>query len=576
MARFHRLQTMPLEKAQALLDNFDRDDQEGFLHSAGTALAAANGTLGDAEQRIRSAAAAMHESDLLATVDACKATIARLGPAVKLVSVITAALGMKRNPEAEAMQGGEAREWLHNFNPQGVQQVDADLVTASRGLTQVVEKVNAAADALGKIDLLDVADAGKVAAKQLRKLQAVAAFVGKITTASYQGNASMDRHYGEFEQLLDGDYQKLALDDDYPAEADAFGALRAVRDRMGEIRLAPRIASRNLCAVAGGFSSGKSSFLNTLIGTEDLLPTRITPTTSIPTYIFNVRGADQSINVFNKRGGAVQIEPKMLGQMTHDFKREHGIELKRLVDRVSIYTSRMEAYPNVALVDTPEYTNPHEDDGISDEGLALHAVEQSRFLVWLVDCEKGTLPEQDVKLIERFMHERKVIYLVLNKADKKQKGEREDILKHVVETVREHKIPFIGIALYSAHNNEWYGCEGQPFDEFLKGVNDAESETMEALESKVEDVFAEYGRYGIEEQQRLRGLLGVIKRVSFAGDQTPKLESSLATHRQALNTAIRNQKRWLEEAAVLQGRFLSAVRGFIESVEAMHDEGETT
>ena len=577
MARSLRSQTMPLERAQALLEDFDRSTQEDLLRSADTTLSAASGMLGDAQQQIQSAAAAVHESDLLTAVNACKSAVVRFGPAVKLVSLVTAAFGMKRAPEGKAMRWEDAREWLRDFNAEDVQEVGAGLTTASEGLAEGVEKIGTAISALGKVDLLEVADAGKVAAEELRKLQAVTALIGRITAANYQGSADVDDHYRKFEQLLEGDYQRLALEDDYPAEAEAFATLRGVQDRMGEIRLAPRISKRNLCAVAGGFSSGKSSFLNALIGgTENLLPTRITPTTSISTYIFNVKDADQSINAFNHHGGAVEVEPKMLRQMTHDFKREHGIELKRLVDRVSIYTPRLEAYPNVALVDTPGYTNPEEADGAtSDEGVALRAVKQTHFLIWLVDCEKGTLPEQDVDLIKGIMHERE-IYLVLNKADKKRERERGGILKHVVETAQKHEIPFVGIALYSAHNNEWYGCKGRPFDEFLKVVNGSEAASMEELVDEVERVFHRYRIYSSKELKRLEGMLSLVKGVSLiTGDDVPKLEKSRASHERVLNKAIGNQKRWAEEARVLEGKLVRTVQDFIEDVEAMRDHEGT-
>lgn len=43
---------------------------------------------------------------------------------------------------------------------------------------------------------------------------------------------------------------------------------------------------KNIIAVGGGFSSGKSSFLNQLI--KDVkLPVDVNPSTAIPTYIFN-------------------------------------------------------------------------------------------------------------------------------------------------------------------------------------------------------------------------------------------------------------------------------------------------
>ena len=573
---------MPLERAQDLLENFDRGDQEGLLRSVDAALSAANGALGDAQQHIQSAAAVMNEIDLLQVADVCKTANVRLGPALKLVSAAIAVLGAARPSKSGGMPWAEARQRLDGFNPQdqerNVQQVDSDLTETVGALADAVEKINAANSALGEIDLLDVAEAGAVAAALLGNYRAVTALVGHITAAKYGGSSTVDVAFAEFEQLLEDDYHQLALEDDYPAEAEAFAELDEVLDRMREIRLAPRIASRNLCAVAGGFSSGKSSFLNALIGgTEELLPTRITPTTSIPTFIFNIKDADQSINVFNHDGGNVQVEPEMLQQMTHDFKREYGIELKRLVDRVSINTPQLDACPNVALVDTPGYTNPDEAGGAtSDEEIALRAIWQSRFLIWLVDCEQGTLPERDVDIIKRFLEQRAEtkrgdsIYLVLNKADKKAEDQRASILAHVADVAQKHEIPFFGIALYSAHDDEWYGCEGKSFDEFLKAINDAETLTMDVLEDRVEAVFSQYDKHYRKELKEEEGTLGLMNRLSLSlDDDQENLEKSLTSHQRRLKKVIKDQKQWMEQAATLQRKFQHSLQGFIEGVEAM-------
>lgn len=584
MARVHRSKTMPWEDARTLLEGFDRDHQEQHLHSVNTALSAADSTLADAQQHIQSAAASFDEIDLLDVADVCRAVNARLGPAVKLINTVMAALVLDplRNRNPEAMPWAEARQRLHDFNPQDqerkLQQVVSDLAGLSEILADAVEKINTANSALGEVDLLDVAEAGKVAAVLLGQYRSVTALIGHITAAKYRGSPTIDVHLQEFEQLLEGDYHQLALNDDFPEEAEAFADLDAVGDRMHEIRLAPRIASRNQCAVAGGFSSGKSSFLNALIGgTEELLPTRITPTTSIPTFIFNVKDAGQSINVFNHDGGSVQVEPEMLQQMTHDFKREYGIELKRLVARVSINTQQLDAYPNVALVDTPGYTNPDQGDGAtSDEESALRTIWQSRFLLWLVDCEQGTLPEKDVEIIKRFLDQTSgasagdSIYLILNKADKKTEDQRASILEHVAGVAQKHEIPFFGIALFSCHHNEWYGCEGKSFDEFLKVINDAETPAIDALEDKVEAVFSRYDKHYRKELREAESTLGLMNRLSLGleADQE-SLEKSLTSHQRRLRKAIKDQKQWMEQAAALQRKFQHSLQGFIEGVEAM-------
>lgn len=591
MARVDRSKTMLWDDARALLDGFHRGNQELHLVGANSALSAAKSKLSDAQQHIQSAAAAFDEIELLEVADVCKTANARLGPAVKLINTVMTALvlGPMRNRNPVTIPWAEAQQRLYDFNPQDqkrkAQQIDTDLTRLSEVLAEAVDKVNAANSTLGEVDLLDVAEAGKVAAALLGNYRAVTALIGHITAAKYGGSSTVDVAFAEFEQLLEHEYHELALEDDYPAEAEAFAELDEVLDRMREIRLAPRIASRNLCAVAGGFSSGKSSFLNALIGgTEELLPTRITPTTSIPTFIFNIKDADQSINVFNHNGGNVQVEPEMLQQMTHDFKREYGIELKRLVDRVSINTPQLDAYPNVALVDTPGYTNPDEADGAtSDREIALRAIWQSRFLIWLVDCEQGTLPEQDVDLIKRFLGQQAEtsagdsIYLILNKADKKPEEQRTSILEHVAGMAENHEISFFGIALYSAHSNEWYECEGRPFDEFLTVVNKAETLAIDALQDKVEAVFSLYGKHYRKELKEAESILGLMNRLSLGLEaEQESLESSLTSHQRRLKKTIREYTQWMEKAAFLQGKFRHSLRGFVEGVEAMRGKEDAT
>lgn len=580
MARARRRQAMPWERAATLLRGFDRGHQEERLRDLAAALSAARCALGDAQQRVHATAAGCDEKlerELLDVADACKTAAARMGPTVRLVSAVCAAIGfaLGRKP---AVPWPQAQQRLRDFDRQEheakLRRRDEGLAAARSSHTRAADKVDAAHRAFDKIDLLNVVEAGQAAAERAQEYETVTQLVGRITAADcLPGNAS-DARYKDFRRLLNGEYQQLALEDHYREEAHDFATLEAVLDRMASVRLAPRIASRNLCAVAGGFSSGKSSFINALIG-DDLLPTHITPTTSIPTFIFNIKDAGQRITLFNHTGGGVEIEPETLQQMTHDF---HRIELRRLVERVSIYTPKLEAWRNVALIDTPGYTNP---DGaertFSDEAVALRSIWRSRYLIWLVDCERGTLPDQDVGLIKGFLQQRaptdgEAVYLVLNKADKKPPSVREAILNQVVETCSKHDIPYFGVALYSAHKDDWYGCVGQSFDDFLKAVDGAEAVTIEALEDDVEAVFARYAKHHTDEQKRLTAALGLMNRLSLAlEDDQPNLVRSLKEHQGALKKAIDDDKRWAQRAVALRGKFLYAVRGFITEVEAMRD-----
>ena len=472
----------------------------------------------------------------------------------------------------------------------------AELVSDS-GIEEVQTEIDKAREAFKGNGLLKLGNATNAINTQMNRYRAVIKLIGDITSAKYDIQPGCDAHYHDFERLLKNDYYQLALADNFPSEADAYAKLDGVVMRMAEIRLAPRLATRNICGVAGGFSSGKSSFLNSLFGDEqDLLPTRITPTTSISTYIFHMKGQKQSINVFNGRGGKVEIEPNMFQEMTHDFNGKYGIHIKHLVDRVSIYTPKLADWKNVVLVDTPGYTNPDEVREVdNDQEIALRSILQSQFLIWLVDCEKGTLPERDVKMIRKFLQRKDrpkgsgLIYLVVNKADKKLEDQRAEVLNQVAKTVKRHGIPYFGIGLYSAHEARWYGHEGKSFADFLSEVSQVDSVNIKALRDQVDQVFDEYAKYHEAEQEQLALVLGLMGRLLLRGANaqqsetesgsggrrrkvsSSKLDSDLDKHMRSLKGKIEEHKKWSKEVSSLRVRFLRSVDGFVQEIDSLRN-----
>ena len=580
----HRL--MPLEEAQRLLDTFNLKDARQQIEGP---LTKATNTASTTVGYIRSQS---QEANLRFK------RVTRLGQKRKLLQ------DRWREIATNFLRyhfGRDASRRILNILHRQERRIDARVADADAlcktllddsRVQEVGREIDLGRNAFGESDLLKLGDAANAMCEQMGKFRDVISLVGDITSANYNIQSGCDAHYHDFENLLRNDYQQFALEDNYPAEAEAYTKLQEVLVRMGNIRLAPRLATRSMCAVAGGFSSGKSSFLNSLIGSRTyLLPTRITPTTSIATYIFHIKGAEQSINVFNHNGGSVEIEPNMFQEMTHDFKASYGIQLKRLVERVSIYTPKLADWNNVALIDTPGYTNPDEPEGVdSDEEIALRSVWKSQFLIWLVDCEKGTLPEQDVELMRKFQQQGdqvkggELIYLVINKADKKPKDQLESVLNQVAETVKKHQIPCFGIGLYSAHQAKWYGHEGQSFEDFLSKIGQAEAVNMEALSDEVEQVFDKYVEYHSTEQVRLGNALGLMKRLLLGVDtQQSKnqrgrrktapsaLEDSLNEHIQALSREIDKHKQWAEKAKGLRTRFLQAVEGFVDEIDSLRN-----
>lgn len=436
-------------------------------------------------------------------------------------------------------------------------------------------------DAMGRADVPKVVQAGRQAYANADRLGEVIALLGKLTSADHDtSNTDCERYHSELEALLANEYRAFASRDNYAGEADAHAKLQAVSARLGELRLAPRLANRNICAVAGGFSSGKSSFLNALIG-KDILPTKTTSTTSIPTYIFHVDDA-LTANAFNHYGGGVEIKIEEFQQMTHDFKEKHGIELKRLVHRVSIYTPDLSQWANLALIDTPGYSNPDASASAGaadiedrDEDIALANVLKSHFLIWVVDCEKGTLPEQDIQFIRKFVDEQPEdaedrLYLVFNKGDKKGEQDRKEILQVAAITAESHAIPFAGIGIYSSRKREWYAHQGSSFDAFLQTVDSAQSSSTSELENDVQAIFQGYIDYHEQEAKQLGNALGLLNRLKAALPNNDgvldKLTADLTQRRNYIRKVQKEHESLREEAEQLQKRFAAAVRGFVDGL----------
>ena len=479
------------------------------------------------------------------------------------------------------------------FGPQAhrFRQARVEALYAREQLEQIEAGVEKAQAALRRADLPEVIRVGRAAQDQAARLGDVVGLLGRLTSANHT-TSDCERYYRELEGLLANEYRAFASRENYPREADAYAELHKVFARCSELRLAPRLAKRNICAVAGGFSSGKSSFLNALIG-ERILPTNITPTTSIPTYIFHVDD-ELSVEAFNHLGGGVPIDASMFKKMTHDFKRYHGVELKRLVHRVSICTPKLQHWKNLALIDTPGYTNPEDNaaggaDGGEqrDEDIALANVLKSQFLIWVVDCEKGTLPEQDIHFIRKFIDERpegaeNKLYLVFNKGDKKTQEDRLGILQVAEETAKTHAIPFAGIGIYSSHDNDgngrWYAHQGSPFDGFLEAVDQAQSSGTHDLGDAVQEVFQDYIDYHEQEGKQLGNASGLLDALWLAleplnkrGGHIEDLSASLNKRRAYIRNVREDHGKLRDEARHLQQRFAAAVTGFVERIGTSTD-----
>ena len=399
--------------------------------------------------------------------------------------------------------------------------------------------------------------------------------IGQVMSAPYDMNDECTRHFNKFENLLKSDYLEFALNDTYPAEAAAYDTLNIILSNMDQMRLAPHLAFRNICTVAGSFSSGKSSFLNSLIG-EEVLPTDVTRTTSIPTFVTHVEKKELEINAFNYEGGKQPIDTSIFDRMTHEFETNYKIELRKIVKRVVISTPNLERWKRVAFIDTPGYTNE------KDYQVALKEVLDNPFLIWVVDCDRGTLPQEDVDLIRKFLKKRQrshissyrkskhPLFIVLNKADNYPTAQQE-ILSNAKNVADKNDLPYYGIGLYSSKYKEWYDYSERSFDEFLYMID--LTRIMVELGKEVEDLFDKYVRFHKKEYERMEDIDGLIERIEvrMGEEDEGNLRNDVNGYRRDVTKRLKEHKKHVTQADSLKLKFRDCTQAFMHEIKAMQN-----
>ena len=194
-------------------------------------------------------------------------------------------------------------------------------------------------------------------------------------------------------------------------------------------------------AVIGSFSSGKSSFINSILG-ADVCPVKVNPSTSSVTEF--VYGDSEEVFLIEEDGTARKITREEYHSLC-----QHKVE--------SIETSKAYffeyRYPspvlkNIVLYDTPGFDN---EKNPRDEEITVElAIKHADVILFVQDIQKGTLEKSVIERIEKLksLSAAKEWYLIFNKADSKSKAEINRIREHV-ESIGVDQF-FNGVYFYSA------------------------------------------------------------------------------------------------------------------------------
>lgn len=297
-----------------------------------------------------------------------------------------------------------------------------------------------------------------------------------------------------FAELINNDYMDFAnRESSLAGEAQAMLAMQAILAEMQMVINFPSIAGKTILSIAGGFSSGKSAFVNSFIKDQSVqLATGINPVTVVPSYV--VCSDKTRIKGYSYNGGSIDLEPNLYASMSHEYVKAFGFDLRRILPFISVKVPmEPDLFDNLCIIDTPGY-NPGTFGGAAaaDRGTAASLVNQASALVWVIGLDPaGTIDQTDIEFIEATSFRSNSLYIVLNKADVKSTQDIDLIMQQVADDLSFAGIDFAGMCAYSSTRRKEYAASGKTFAEFLRSIN-SKVDVVGKIGSKLDAVFDKY------------------------------------------------------------------------------------
>lgn len=274
-------------------------------------------------------------------------------------------------------------------------------------------------------------------------------------------------------------------------EAEQVIKIHSIDDEFRLIESMDAFSERSIVAVAGGFSSGKSSFISSLFESESVfLPIGIEPVTAIPTYV--THSDDLKIKGYPSSGGQFDIPQQIYAKLSHQFVEDFGFNLRDLLPFASLEVP-MKSYKNLAFIDLPGY-NPGDRDGSTadDRSMSVEYISQAQALIWVIGLDSnGTIPRDDLDQLWDLSGNNIPLYVVLNKADLRPIDALDEVLDQVADELLMNGIPYLGLCAYSSENGGELSFRERSIWSVLEDW-DAPRDALSGVVKKIEEVFSAY------------------------------------------------------------------------------------
>ncbi|MCQ2777574.1 dynamin family protein [Helicobacter pylori] len=296
----------------------------------------------------------------------------------------------------------------------------------------------------------------------------------------------------EYHSVLNNEFLEFARGvDSFKEKEIALLTLQEIEKELQLVAGYPSLFHKNMVAVGGGFSAGKSTFLNNLLGLKLKLPEDTLPTTAIPTYCF--KGKKEVLMGFSQNAGMVEL-PHLA--FDHKFLESLGFNLKEIMP-LMLLSAPSVPFEFLCFIDTPGYNPSNQGYTGGDKQASKESLKHAQNILWLISCERGGIEGDDLEYLQELYEEGRQVFIVVSRADRRTKRQLEEVAVKIKETLENNGIEFLGIGAYSTTRYQEikeFSEKSRVFDsleKFLKKLN-KRSEKQNEILSVLYGVFLEY------------------------------------------------------------------------------------
>lgn len=269
-----------------------------------------------------------------------------------------------------------------------------------------------------------------------------------------------------------------ALEKQAPANfPELYFDFEYVYSRFYDFLLFDKLIGKNVVALGGSFSSGKSSFLNSLMG-KTVLPAKISPSTSVPTYL--ISGEDINAFGINEFDAKVPLTLPDIKAIAHGFgasdeeANNEGITLGHLLRGLFIATPLV-TYKHIAFLDTPGYSKADSASysARTDEKIAHVQLNSSSHILWFVPADVGITTE-DINFLQGLDRDIPKL-IIITKADKAPSPEALSKVKEKVKSTLDMRgVPYEDVLTFTMRKK--FACDSDAIKEYLNKLDESQTQ----------------------------------------------------------------------------------------------------